>query len=119
MRRLFTVFALVAVLAPPVFASPPDDDPPDTASVAPAADVEIAPIVTGAPGVELVEAFAPAYPEPIGRVIERAHRIDVPPPNVSVLHGSWRPAVSPTKRIDSVTPSGLAQRRASGLTAVV
>lgn len=82
MRRLFTVFALVAVLAPPVFASPPDDDPPDTASVAPAADVEIAPIVTGTPGVELVEAFAPTYPEPIGRVIERAHRIDVPPPNV-------------------------------------
>jgi len=89
MRRLFTAgllaLAFVVSTSPPAFAFPQDDDPVGVAQVdthAGSVDVEPVGVSLGEPTVELVQAFAPGYVEPLGAVIERTARIDVPPPNV-------------------------------------
>lgn len=123
MRRLFTAgflaLAFVVSTSPPAFAFPQDDDPAGVAQVdthAASVDVEPVGVSLGEPTVELVQAFAPGYVEPLGRVVDRAARIDVPPPDVNaVVVGNWMQCF----KSKQVTPSGLAQRRSSGLTANV
>lgn len=128
MRRLFTGLLVLAFvsLGPPAFAfaldSPPDNvvqaaqDRIDVAldqvplAVAFALDLEPVGVTDGLPGVELVQAASPGYAEPLGSVLERPARIDVPPPNVievrRVRNGDAGGLLGSQWRLTSVTRRG-------------
>lgn len=105
MRRLFTAgllaLAFVVSTSPPAFAFPQDDDPAGVAQVdTHAANVDVEPVGVslGEPAVELVAMESPGYVEPLGAVIERTARIDVPPPNVVDLPRHVQPRNESTVR---------------------